>query len=360
MLNIHGRKKATKEMKGGTVVHEKLEAEIYTTVKIYPQTKEDAWGLRIWNVIQGLKTLEEIGHTRELQVWGTIDGQLVNGIIDEISFTCPDTDLEAEIEQKEKDKSAKVEPPPDQPTISSFFAASDAQSLGSALRPKRRSPSKKAYICDVKTRSVSSLPKGGAFRPTKMQLMLYHRLLVNLATNAVDFSIILSRFKLDGTVPLSDDFVAQIGNLNDGALFSASPDSSEPASQDSMSILLEHNCLNALWALMIVHFQRVLPEGKASVGGVLKAEYRSRQTGEVVGMKTFAMDEQLLSAYVEREMQWWKGEREPVGVVIEEAYKCQTCEYADICEWRLARVQEATENSRRKKKSMGEMKKPEV
>lgn len=360
MLKIHGRKKATKEMKRGTVVHEKLEAEIYTTVKVYPETKEDAWGLRIWNVIQGLKTLQEIGHTRELHVWGIIDGELVNGIIDEISFTCPDTELEAEIDQNDQDNKGKVELPSDQMTISDFFKASDGQSLASATRVKRRAESTKAYICDVKTRSVASLPKGGAFRPTKMQLMLYHRLLANLATNKVDFSIILERFGLDGDVPLSDAFVAQIGNLNDGSLFSSSSESSDPASQDSMSILLEHNSLNALWALMITYFQRILPEGKASIGNVLKAEYRSRQTGEIVGVTTFPMEEQLLSVYIEREMQWWKGEREAVGVVIEEAYKCQSCEYADICEWRLARVEEATKTSRGRKKSMGGIKKSEV
>jgi exonuclease V len=351
MLTIHGRRKATKEMKRGTVVHEQLEAEIYTTVKVNLQTKEDLWGLKIWNVIQGLRTLEDIGHTRELQVWGIVEGQLVNGIIDEISFICPDIELEGELEQR--DRLGQIELPANQMTISDFFKATDGQSIAEATRSKRRAESNTVYICDVKTRSVPSLPKGGAFRPTKMQLMLYHRLLCDLATNKVDFSVIVDRFDLDGNASFSDDFIAQIGSLNDGVIFST-PDTSQgslvASSQDSITMLLEHNSLNTLWKLMITQFQRILPDGKASIGNVLKAEYRSRETGDVMGIKTFPMDDKLVEDYIQKGMQWWKGQREAEGVVIEEAYKCQSCEYADNCEWRLARVKEATEKSRSRKK----------
>jgi exonuclease V len=359
MLTIHGRKKATKAMKAGTVVHQKLEDQVFTTVVVSTATREDAWGLKIWNTIQGLRTLESIGYTRELQVWGTIGGQLVNGIIDEVSFTCPDTELEAETEQMEK--SSKYEPPADQMTISDFFKASDGKSIADATRSKRRALSHKAYICDVKTRSISMLPKGAAFRPTKMQLMLYHHLLSNLATNQVDISLLLDRFKLDGNLPFSDAFVAQISSLNDGDVFnSASEGGSVSSSQDSMTVLLENNSLSALWALMISHFQRVLPYGKDSIGKILKAEYRTRDTGDVLGSTTFPMDETLLGLYLDREMQWWKGQREAVGVVIEEAYKCKSCEYAEICEWRLARVDEATETSRRRKRELKSIKKSEI
>src|ERR1700712_809658 len=50
-LTLHGRKKRTPAMKQGSKVHQKLEDQVHTTVKVDIQTKEDAWGLRIWNVI---------------------------------------------------------------------------------------------------------------------------------------------------------------------------------------------------------------------------------------------------------------------------------------------------------------------
>jgi exonuclease V len=337
-------------MKQGSRVHKELEEQVHTTVRVDVKTKEDGWGLRIWNVIQGLRTLRDTGLTRELEVWGTVDGLVVNGIIDELSFVCPDKDLEESLE-----KAAKDEPPPDQPTIAEFFKAAGSSTL-ETIRNKRRHQNNKIYLCDVKTRSVHSLPAEIAFRPTKMQLMLYHNLLSALAVNSVDFSILSDRYKLDPSKVFSDSFIAEVGSLNYETFYDApstpigSQDSITNWSQDSMTTLLAHNTLSALWSLMISEFQITLPNGAASLGNILKAEYRSRDTGEVVGSKTFAMDKRGLKEYVDKEMQWWRGEREAQGVVVEEAFKCRSCEFADGCEWRLQKLEEAREKVRMTRK----------
>ena len=351
-LTKHGRKRRTPEMKEGSRVHKTLEEQVHTTVKVDIKTKEDGWGLRIWNVIQGLRTLRDTGLTRELEIWGTVDGLVVNGIIDELSFICPDQDLEESLEKPTKDL-----PPPDQPTIAEFFKAAGDSTL-ETMRNKRRQQSNKIYLCDVKTRSVRSLPADIAFRPTKMQLMLYHSLLSALATNTVDFSILADRYKLDPLRVFSDSFIAEVGSLNDETFYDApsipasSQDSITNWSQDSMTTLLAHNTLSSLWSLMISEFQITLPDGAASLGNILKAEYRSRDTGEVMGSKTFAMDERGLTDYVEKEMQWWRGEREAQGVVVEEAFKCRSCEFAEGCEWRLQKVEEAKEKARMTRRRM--------
>lgn len=346
-LTKHGRKRRTPAMRQGSAVHQKLEDQVHTTVRVDVQTKEDAWGLRIWNVIQGLRTLRETGLTRELEIWGTVDGLVVNGVIDELSYICPDVDLEDSLQKSVAHK----DPPPDQATISEFFKAVGGQSITEATRSKRQSPSKKIYLCDVKTRGVKSLPSGPAFRPTKVQLMLYHRLLAALATNTIDFSILTARYGLDDTKIFSDSFIAQVGSLNDELFYDApethNSQESEPAwSRDSMTMLLAHNNLAALWSLMISEFQIALPNGVDSLGKVLKAEYRSRDTGEIVGSKEFAMDDHDLTTYIGHEMEWWKGEREAEGVAVAEAFKCRSCDFADDCEWRLKKVEEAKEKAR--------------
>lgn len=366
-LTVHGKKIRTEAMKRGSAVHQQLEDQIYTTVKVDIQTKEDAWGLRIWNVIQGLQTLQETGRTRELEVWGVIDGQVINGVIDEVSFTCPDTELEEQAgRSKGKAAAAKPSKPPtdampDQKTLSEYFkdtgSATLAQTIDKSVRRARRSKSpspsrtSKLYVCDVKTRSVSSLPRGAAFRPTKLQLMLYHHLLSRLASNEVDFDAIAQRHGLDTSAPFSDSFLAQVGSLNDEVFYDASSTPSSAPSptdaQDSMAVLLAHNSLAALWGLMMARFQAVAPRGRDSIGRILRAEYRSRGTGEVIGNHTFVTDEGVLEMYVSHEMEWWKGQREAQGVVVDEAYKCRSCEYAEGCEWRLGQVEEARERARR-------------
>jgi exonuclease V len=334
-------------MKQGIAVHQKLEDQVHTTVKVDIQTKEDAWGLRIWNVIQGLRTLRYTGLTRELEIWGVVDGLCVNGIIDELSYTCPDTELETSLEGFANTDG----PAPDQPTISEFFKAHGGATIAEATRNKRRSQSKKVYLCDVKTRGVKRLPTHAAFRPTKIQLMLYHRLLAELATNMVDFSVLTARYDLDSTKIFSDSFLAQVSSLNDDLFHNVagshnSQDSDLVWSQDSMSTLLTHNTLSALWSLMITEFQLTLPNGVGSLGRVLKAEYRSRDTGEILGSKEFAMDHEDLGLYLRHEMKWWKGEREAEGVTVEEAFKCRSCDFADECEWRLKKAEEAKEKGR--------------
>jgi len=115
-----------------------------------------------------------------------------------------------------------------------------------------------------------------------------------------------------------------------------------------------------MWSFMIKTYQSLLPAGRDSIGSVLRAEYRSRDDGEVLGSSTLSMDDSVLKVYLDHELRWWKGEREPLGVIIEEAYKCKTCDYAEICDWRRARVAEATETARANKKAIREVKKWEV
>lgn len=351
-LTKHGKKRRTPAMKQGSAVHKTLEDQVHRTVEVEIKKSEDAWGLRIWNIIQGLRTLRETGMTRELELWGVVDDQVVNGVIDELSYICPDRELEEASEKPKKDA-----PSDDQATIDEFFRGNGARSMeGSVLKSlsSRRKTTSRIYLTDVKTRGVKSVPKGASFRPTMMQLMLYYRLLSNLATNKVDSLVLFARYGLDSNATFSDSFIAQIGNLNEvyyDASSDLSPQDQEeppPSTQDSMQMLLEHNSLAQLWQLMMQDFEKTLPDGIQSVGKVLKAEYRGQTDGELMGVKTFLYDEGILQEYLSDEMRWWKGERDARGVDISEAYKCGYCEFAEECTWRKNKIQEATEAHRQR------------
>lgn len=280
-------------MKKGSVVHKTLEDEIYTTVPVEITTKEDAWALRIWNVIQGLRMLREYGVTRELEVWGVVDGELVNGIIDQLSFECPDPELEATASSYYADAAtSRAALPEYQMSLSDFLLSSsqggrrlsdlaEVESMEEAPPSPDQSPAvynlPRIYMTDVKTRASGSVPtvKSTSFRPTLLQLQLYYHMLNRLITSDdVTIDLLATRYKLDPERPFTDAFISEVGGLND-EFFDASsqgfdldniptPDdarrashgsataSSPPnASQDSTSILLTHGTLSRLWSHML-------------------------------------------------------------------------------------------------------------
>ncbi|PGH09395.1 hypothetical protein AJ79_05707 [Helicocarpus griseus UAMH5409] len=406
-LSKFGRKRATPAMKQGTVVHKELEDQVHTTVPIEVMTREDGWALRIWNVIQGLRTLRVAGMTRELEVWGNVDGEIVTGIIDQLSYKCPDPELDASAEAHYADfRTSKTLLPEYQTSINEFFLSpagggrrfsdigmkiselDEGQSpTTSSTTPPATQP-KKIYITDIKTRgktsrSIPSVSSTG-FRPTHLQLQLYYHFLNRLVTSDdVTIDAIAARYNLETETPFSDSFIAQIGSLNE-EFFDASQDfedadyspKSPSNSQDSMTILLEHNSLSRLWKLMKSQLRLTFippntqpastttttsttpdynpplsfqppspspshtePSTPTLISPVLTATYITPPDTpsdhmQYLGSRSFLFNPSFLYGYLADEMRWWRGDRQTRGVQVMEAWKCRICEFREECEWR--------------------------
>jgi exonuclease V len=348
-LTKFGRVKRTPAMKQGSKVHKELESQVHTYVEIEVKTREDTFGLRIWNIIQGLRTLRATGLTRELETWGVLDGEVVNGIIDELSFECPDPELEASIELARESDNL----PPGQTTISDFYASQQNPHSAWLGNPH---PTRKVYLSDIKTRGTRYMPKGAALRGTQMQLMLYHRLLSDLASNMVHADTVFARYNLNAHTPFSPSFIGAIASLDDNFIHTTAVDDSEVefnTLEDQFSELAAHNSLTLLWSLMITEFALILPTPNLSLSPILQAEFRASATGKVIGSHTFVYDSRVLERYVGKTMDWWMGRREARGVDIEEAFKCGVCEFAPGCEWRESKVEEGVRRFREKKRVGG-------
>jgi exonuclease V len=341
-LSKFGRKPPTQAMKTGSKIHQALEDEVHTVVPVRTKTNEDRFGLRIWNAIQGLRGLRETGLARELQVWGVIGGQVVNGIIDELSFTCPDPDFEEKHELSKAEKSGGT-PPLGQWSIQQAFAkASATTSLKETDDPwvGAIEPDRQVYIADVKTRGVRSLPSGPALRPIWMQLMLYRRLLESLSLNIVDAETVFERYNLAPLNTFSEVFMLEVGALNHDHM------KADPLQTDE---LRSHPNLLSLWSLMISEYQQTMP----SISDILRAEFRYSRTGDIIGNELVVYSTDTIDKFVKEEMEWWNGIREPKGVDVEEAFKCRTCDFADECSWRKTKIEEATEKHRLRKSKSG-------
>lgn len=323
-----GKKTRTAAMKGGSKVHKKLEDEVHTTVRVEIETKEDVFGLKLWNVIQGLRTLRDTGLTREMEVWGMVDGNLVNGIIDSLSYSCPNEEFEEEI------------------------LMSQGEGEGEGKRRDRT-----IYLSDIKTRGSKKPPSGAAsLRPTKIQLFLYHRLLSEMIAGKLDFMAVLRRLDIAPDEPFSDAFLAQVGSLHDDVFYDAEPVESQEqgdAESDYPPGLVRYRTVRELLALLREELRLTFVEDGASLGRLVSVDYRYRVDGSIIGTNTFPVDDEALGLQLESDLEWWRGEREPRGVDIEDAFKCGYCEFAGECGWREGMERERVERARRKVEAAG-------
>ncbi|KAL1960861.1 hypothetical protein VTO42DRAFT_5844 [Malbranchea cinnamomea] len=394
-LTKFGKKKATPAMRQGSVVHKALEEQVHTTVSVEVMTKEDGWALRIWNVIQGLHTLRKTGMTRELEIWGVIDGEVVTGIIDMLSYECPDPELDAKAETyyaaAKTSESIYSEPGT---TLADYllspagggrtlfdFAVTNSGSKDSSSYSSIPPVGSRIYLSDIKTRgsssrSIPSLSSIG-FRPTRLQLHLYYHLLTRLiTTDELKIETIAARYGLQTDKPLSDTFIAQVASLNeegfsdvlDSEGFDSNNASSNSGDQhpdqssqnDTLTMLLQHNSLSSLWTLMKQHLRTTfLPHPSSSsqtpmytfLSPLLTATYvsspipdpespgsdfspQSPQSITYLGSRSFFFDPSTLYPFLADGMRFWRGIRPAHGVPLHEAWKCRICEFRDECEWR--------------------------
>jgi exonuclease V len=340
-----GRRTRTAAMRQGSKVHQKLEDEVHTTVKVEILSKEDAFGLKLWNLVQGLRTLRETGLTRELEVWGFVDGNLVNGVIDSVSCKNPNPEFEEEL------SSQGSQSDPKQMRLADFFPP--------VRKRKKTQPSPKVYLTDVKTRGSLAPVSKALLRPAIIQLLLYHRFLSDMAADKLDYLKVLRRYGLDADASFSDTFIAQIGGLHD-EIFQDSPstqgsdrqqtqasDDTE-ASHGSKPSLVKYSCIRELLPLIRDEIRLAFPEGQESLGHILRVQHIYRGDGRELGIHDFPVSKQALADYLDKYMAWWRGERPAKGVEIEEAFKCNTCEFGADCTWRQARHDERIRQSRQK------------
>lgn len=343
-----GKRTRTAAMRQGSKLHQELEDEVHTTVKVEVESREDGFGLRLWNFIQGIRTLRETGLTRELEVWGMIDGNLVNGVIDGVSHENPNPQFELKLSQEENDDD-------NQKKLTDFFSSPEERN-----KSKATTDTKKVYLTDVKTRGSLAPVSKTLVRPAKIQLLLYHKFLSDIAAGSLDFFKVIRRYGLDADKPFSDTFIAEIGSLHD-EIFDDGPPTPQDASgeaeltQSQESTFVKYHSIRALLRLVEKEVGLAFPHGRESMGNMLRVHYIYREDGRSIDMHDFPVSNSALETYLTVYMEWWRGERKARGVEIEEAFKCRTCEFVDDCDWRQTkdkeRIQAATRRTTRSKRA---------
>ncbi|KAF9225569.1 hypothetical protein BS17DRAFT_700546 [Gyrodon lividus] len=231
-----------RRLERGKSVHRALEEELRPDkVVVHLVSKEERFGLRLVQLIDGFNELVINGLTRELPVFTITHNQVVLGVIDEV-IRSP-LALENQ-EQTLRTRRASTGPPgsptkkkprhstsPPQQPITFSFSESPTKARGSSSATNgtneaevRRdelpvcmgpsctsSDAHELRIIDYKTRMASYVPLDEETLSPRLQLMLYHRMLSSvLAPETFDFAALWARLNLNPTKPFSDRFLRDI------------------------------------------------------------------------------------------------------------------------------------------------------
>ena len=153
-------------------------------------------------------------------------------------------------------------------------------------------------ISDTKTRTGSNIPKIIS-SSVKFQLMLYKKLFDELAMGTIDDLRIFQALVLNPEIEFSDELADIIKKSYIG------------------KEIKEINLRN-LMKVVIERFDKVW-----KTCNVLEVNYVFQEDGSDLGSQYFDYDENELEVYLKKIADYWEGMREPVGVPIEEAWKCQ-------------------------------------
>uniref|UniRef100_A0A8C5RGU0 Exonuclease V n=1 Tax=Laticauda laticaudata TaxID=8630 RepID=A0A8C5RGU0_LATLA len=81
----------------------------------------------------------------------------------------------------------------------------------------------------------------------------------------------------------------------------------------------------------------------------LQIEYIHQETNMLLGSEVITYDHNELMSMSHYFLAYWKGQRDPKGVDIEDTWKCSYCAFVDICDWRRQRADSLIQKGNEKK-----------
>ena len=182
-------------------------------------------------------------------------------------------------------------------------------------------------MLELKTRKSRSLPGEEQKRGHALQLMLYKLLLDSLTQGSMSYLSLLEGLGLKLSVPLSQGPIEYIHQSGLTSLMNWPHWPEEDTTCLSLSGLA--HTINQL----IIGLE--LPPV-----GTLLLQYEHQQSNDILGVELVVFDEVWARKELEKSLQYWRGERSASGVDIEDSWKCNYCQFAEVCVWRKRQIVE--------------------
>lgn len=245
-------------------------------MKVETKTYEDKWAVTLIDTYTQLATVAAGGMEREISVFGDLfdQGILVRGIIDQVQLTKDTGEL---------------------------------------------------TILDYKTRRSKSVPTEAQKRGHALQLMLYKCMLDSLTCGMTKVSQLAEHLSLNFSRELTEGVLQHISKCGLRGLFTKSRPAAETVNLEEERVTLGE--LAGKISELIVGLNLPLVS-------TLMVQYIYQETREVIGMDVVVYDEVWTKKTFVNSLDFWLGKREPQGVDLEDLWKCDTCQFRDVCVWR--------------------------
>ncbi|KAF8312547.1 hypothetical protein DL93DRAFT_2168416 [Clavulina sp. PMI_390] len=241
----------------GTAVHKVLEKELQPVeVEIPVNTLEERWGSKLLAMLSGVQLLKTVGYCREFPVVGFVEDVMVLGVIDEIRLqpivvdepmaqTGAPTSSQSPNPEAPKASKQQVFKQGHQTFLNQYFRSEGRSSQGATngssipsipevvdltqSPPSDPAPLPTApthenvtdpaqtlhtlHILDYKTRTIPTAPPPRDQTQSKLQLMLYKRLLAPLFSPSTFIELFSEKLKLDTSASFSPAFLQSMEYL---------------------------------------------------------------------------------------------------------------------------------------------------
>lgn len=176
-------------------------------------------------------------------------------------------------------------------------------------------------ILELKTRSTNSLPSKAQKTTHAVQVMIYKKLFDDLITGKTDKKLLQRHLGLQMDKTFGEGIVEHL--------------KFQGLKADNLDGLLDYT------------FDRLKSVPCISQ---LLVEYCYQEDKSTIAVQTMEYDDDWLREQFTHYATYWKGHRQVVGVEIEEAWKCQRCHFADVCQWRQNKAHEYAQKNMAKRK----------
>ncbi|XP_071502624.1 exonuclease V-like [Diadema antillarum] len=161
-------------------------------------------------------------------------------------------------------------------------------------------------IVEFKTRAnTRSIPSLAQRNKDKLQVMVYKELFDEAVCGLLMKDSIMEALRLDPDKPLHDDIIAH-----------------------SLTVHLDATTVGDIVTAVLERFPFLAKIDSVSV------EYSSQKDEAPFFVSEYEFDPVWLKDRLDHFSEFWDGRREPVGVDVEEAWKCNFCQYKEGCDWR--------------------------